>query len=175
MIAGAGGVGKGTVAHALVEADESLWLSRSWTTRARRDGEAADAYRFATEAAFEAEVERGGFLEWAEFQGHRYGTPWPDAPDGVDVILEIDTQGAAQVHERDPDALVVFLLPPDFEELRRRLVGRGDRADRVEARLAIADEERERAAEIGAIEVVNDDVDACVERIRSLIGSRRRA
>ncbi len=168
-------MGKGTVARALVADDPSLWLSRSWTTRARRDGEPADAYRFVTDEAFDAEIDRGGFLEWAEFQGHRYGTPWPDAPDGVDVVLEIDTQGAAQVHAKDPDALLLFLLPPSFSELRRRLVDRGDRADRVEARLAIAEAERAEAAGLGAVEVVNDDLATCVAAVRALIESHRRA
>lgn len=175
VISGPGGVGKGTVARALVAADPTLWLSRSWTTRARRDGEDADAYRFVTAEQFDAEIERGGFLEWAEFQNNRYGTPWPDPPVGRDVILEIETQGAAQVHAKDPDALLLFLLPPSFEELRRRLVERGDRADRVEARLQIAEHERAEAAELGAIEVVNDDLDACVERVRELIETARNA
>lgn len=166
-------MGKGTVARALVDGDPSLWLSRSWTTRSRRDGEDANAYRFATDEQFEAEVRRGGFLEWAEFQGSRYGTPWPDAPDGVDVILEIDTQGAAQVRAADPDALLLFLIPPSFTELHRRLVDRGDRADRVEARLSIAEAERAEAADLGAIEVVNDDLDSCVAAIRALIEAAR--
>jgi len=167
-------VGKGTVARALVADDPSLWLSRSWTTRARRDGEEAGAYRFVTDEQFDAEIERGGFLEWAEFQGHRYGTPWPDPPDGVDVVLEIETQGAAQVHAKDPDALLLFLLPPSFSELRRRLVDRGDRADRVEARLAIAEAERAEAVGLGAVEVVNDDLAGCVATVRSLIEAARR-
>lgn len=160
------------MARALVAADATLWLSRSWTTRARRDGEDANAYRFVTEETFAAEIERGGFMEWAEFQGFRYGTPWPSAPEGRHVILEIDTQGAAQVLAEDPDALVLFLLPPSFDELRRRLVGRGDRADRVEARLAIAEREREHARRLGAIEIVNDDIEACVAEIRELIAAR---
>ncbi len=154
-------------------ADPNLWLSRSWTTRARRDGEDAHAYRFVTDTEFAAEVERGGFLEWAEFQGNRYGTPWPEAPEGRDVVLEIDTQGAAQVAGRDPRALLLFLVPPSVDELRRRLVGRGDRADRVEARLAIAEKERARAAELGAIEIVNDDLETCVARVRALIETTR--
>lgn len=153
--------------------DPTLWLSRSWTTRSRRDDEDADAYRFATNEQFDAEIERGGFLEWAAFQGNRYGTPWPDAPDGVDVVLEIDTQGAAQVHAKDPDALLLFLLPPSFEELRRRLVIRGDRADRVEARLDIAAHERAEAVELGASEVVNDDLASCVAELRELIRAAR--
>lgn len=173
VISGAGGVGKGTVARALVAQDPALWLSRSWTTRARRDGEDAKAYRFATEAEFTEQVERDGFLEWAEFQGNRYGTPWPDPPDGVDVILEIDTQGAAQVRRRDPEALLLFLIPPSHDELRRRLVGRGDRADRVEARLESAAAEHAEALRLGAVEIVNDDLDACVERVRHHIDKAR--
>ena len=169
VIAGPGGVGKGTVARALVAQDDQLWLSRSWTTRARRDGEDADAYVFATEEAFDAEIEREGFLEWAKFQGHRYGTPWPSAPDGDDVVLEIDTQGAAQVRAREPEALLIFLLPPSFNELRRRLVDRGDRADKVEARLQIAEEEHAAASELGAIEVVNDDLSSCILAVHELI------
>lgn len=168
-------MGKGTVARALVEGDDSLWLSRSWTTRARRDGEDAHAYHFVTAEAFDEHIDRGGFLEWAEFQGNRYGTPWPDTPDGVDVILEIDTQGAGQIRTKDPSALLLFLVPPSFDELRRRLVERGDRADRVEARLAIAEQERDAAAGLGAIEVVNADLDACVAEVRRLIAEAHRS
>ncbi len=173
VIAGAGGVGKGTVARELVKADARLWLSRSWTTRAIRPGEASDAYRFATPAEFNDAIASNTFLEWAEFQGNRYGTPWPKPDNGDDVVLEIDVQGATQVHEREPNALIVFLLPPSMDELRRRLEGRGDPPDKVAARLAIADEERRNAARIGAIEIVNDTVADTVKRLQQLIEAQR--
>ena len=100
------------MAGRLVERDPSLWLSRSWTTRARRRGEAPDAYTFVDRKTFEEHRAAGGFLESAEFLGHLYGTPIPDPPASKDVLLEIDLQGAQQVKALHPDALVVLLLPP---------------------------------------------------------------
>lgn len=173
VIAGAGGVGKGTVARELVKSDARLWLSRSWTTREKRPGEDRDAYRFATSAEFDEAIASNTFLEWAEFQGNRYGTPWPKPDTGDDVVLEIDVQGATQVHEREPNALIVFLIPPSMGELRRRLEGRGDPPDKIAARLAIADEEREKAARIGAIEIVNDTVEDTVTKLLQLIDANR--
>lgn len=157
----------------MAESDPSLWLSRSWTTRPRRRGESADAYRFATPDEFEAEIDRRGFLEWAEFQGNRYGTPWPSAPQSYDVILEIDVQGAAQVHDTDPGALLVFLVPPSTDELQRRLEKRGDPPEKIAARMAIAEAERVEAAALGAIEIVNGDLGETVTAVRELIVAAR--
>jgi DNA-directed RNA polymerase omega subunit len=102
VVCGPGGVGKGTVVARLVAEDPGLWLSRSWTTRAQRPGERDDAYTYVDRATFEQRVAGDGFLEYAEFLGNLYGTPWPDAGDDHDVVLEIDVQGAAQVLERAP-------------------------------------------------------------------------
>ena len=107
VVCGPGGVGKGTLVARLVERDPTLWLSRSWTTRERRPGEAADAYHFATRDEFEERIRSGGFLEWAEFLDHLYGTPTPEPSAGTDVVLEIEVQGAAQVKEQIPDAVLV--------------------------------------------------------------------
>lgn len=158
----------------LLERDPDLWLSRSWTTRAQRPGEPDDAYVFVDRDAFEARVAAGGFLEHAEFLGNLYGTPVPRAlPGGRDVVLEIEVQGARQIHDLDPDALLIFVRPPSPAEQERRLRGRGDPEDVVQRRLAKAAEEASAAADLGAVEVVNDDLDRCVEEILRIIAERR--
>ena len=112
MLIGPGGAGKGTLAAELVAQDPTIWLSRSWTTRAARPGERErGAYVFVDRPTFEEAVAQGRFFEWAEFLDHLMGTPIPDPPTGSDVLLEIDVQGAEQVLARRPDATVIMLLP----------------------------------------------------------------
>jgi len=162
------------VAAQLVARDPSLWLSRSWTTRPRRPGEPADAYVFVDRPTFERRVAAGGFLEWAEFLGHLYGTPLPEPPPGRDVLLEIDVQGARQVRARRPDALVVLLVPPSPAVQRARLLARGDSPEHVERRLAMSDEEtRAGAALAGANRVVNDQVDRAVSEVAAIVERAR--
>lgn len=151
-------------------------MSRSWTTRSRRPGEAEDAYRFVSREAFESAIAEGGFLEHAEFLGNLYGTPFPRpglVPEGSDVVLEIEVQGARQVRALDPEALLIFVVPPSLEEQERRLRGRGDPEDIVLRRLAKAAEETDAARGLGALEVVNDDLDRAVEEILDIIRSAR--
>jgi guanylate kinase len=175
VLIGPGGAGKGTVAKALTEGDERLWLSRSWTTRPRREGEAADAYVFTDPESFDAHVAAGGFLEWAEFLGHRYGTPVPTPPAGADVLLEIDIQGARQVLALDPDATVILVMPPSLEAQERRLVARGDDAEHVTRRLQVGEDEAREGRKLAGHEVVNDDLDRVVGELAGIVEGVRSA
>lgn len=175
VISGPGGVGKGTLVRELVGSDDRLWLSRSWTTRARRDGEAPDAYRFVTPAEFQAHIDRDGFLEWVDFLDYRQGSPRPTPPAGSDVLFEIDVQGAARIHDLHPDAVLVFVDTPDRAVQEARLRGRGDAEDRIAQRLAKAEEEVERSRHLPFERIVNDDLDRAAAEIRSLIENARRS
>lgn len=179
VISGPGGVGKGTIVDQLLAQDERLWLSRSWTTRAPRPGEAADAYHFVDCDAFQARVDAGGFLEWVEFLGYRLGSPIPEPPGGVDVILEIDVSGGAQVSAVYPETLLVFVEAPNRAAQEARLRSRGDPAYGVRARLDKAASEAATASSLGYTVVVNDDLPNAVTAIEDLIrrdrGRRGRA
>ena len=157
-----------------MERDPTLWLSRSWTTRTRRPTERADAYHFVDRKTFEAHAAAGGFLEWAEFLGHLYGTPLPDPPAGRDVVLEIDLQGARQVRARHPDALVVLLVPPSPEVQAERLRHRGDTEDEVATRLALGTEEERVGRELTPYVVVNDDLGRAVGEVAGILADHRR-
>ena len=173
VLSGPGGVGKGTVVEQLLDVVPNLWLSRSWTTRDRRPGEAADAYNFVDRATFEAHIENDGFLEWVEFLDYLQGTPVPNAPDGNDVLLEIDVQGAAQIKAMDANAILLFLDAPSVAEQEARLRARGDSDERVAQRLATAVDERRAATELGCLVVINDDLESTVTELAELIAANR--
>ena len=178
VISGPGGVGKGTVVKRLVEKDPTLWLSRSWTTRERRPGEAEDAYVFTTSEAFEDKIRAGGFLEWTEFLGNYYGTPRPDMiddPNAPDIVLEIELDGAQQVKEQYPEAVLIFVLPPSREEQERRLRGRGDGDDKVLARLRKAEKEEPIGRSIADHLVVNGELDPTIDEMMAIIDAERSA
>ena len=169
VVCGPGGAGKGTIVKELVAVDPGLLLSRSWTTRPRRVGEAADAYTFVSAEDFDARIAAGGFLEWADFFEYRYGTPMPPPSLEQDLVLEIDVQGAVSVRNRDPSALVIMVLPPSRAEQERRMRRRGDPEPDVARRLAKADEELAVGYRMADLIVVNRDVAGTVAEIAAFV------
>jgi guanylate kinase len=174
VVSGPGGVGKGTIVEALVRRDPSLFLSRSWTSRARRPGEPEQAYVFCDRPAFEARLAADGFLEWTEFLDNYYGTPNPDPTEHRDLVLEIEVDGAQQVKKLRPDAVLIFVLPPSREEQQRRLRGRGDPEDKVEERLQKALDEEPVGLRIADHVIVNDRLDHTVDELLDIVGAHRR-
>ena len=175
-VVGPSGAGKTSIVEAVLAEDPTLYCPTGWTTRPQRPGEPDDAYRFVSRADFEDAIAAGGFLEHAEFLGNLYGTPFPRpglVPDGDDVVLEIEVQGAQQVLALDPTALLLFIAPPSSEEQERRLRGRGDPDEIIARRLAKAAEETDAARELGAVMVVNDDLERAVAEVLEIIRSRR--
>ncbi len=173
IVSGPGGAGKGTLVDLLLRRDESLWLSRSWTTRAQRVGESDDAYVFVTREQFERHIDEEGFLEWTEFLGNYYGSPIPTPGEQHDIVLEIELHGAQQVKKRHPEALLVFVQPPSRDEQRRRLQERGDAEHHVRERLKKAEDEERLASVLADVIVVNDDLDRAVQEVLDFIRAAR--
>jgi guanylate kinase len=157
----------------LLERDGRFWLSRSWTTRARRPGEPPDAYHFVDRATFEANITAGGFLEWAHVLDDLYGTPSPEAPAGRDVVLEIDVQGAHQVAVERPQALRVLMLAPSIEAQTERLRARGDPEDHVQRRVELGRSEEEDGRALAMHVIVNEEVESSVDRLLGIIEDAR--
>ena len=166
VLSGPGGVGKSTVAKAL-KASSPFFVSISATTRAPRFNEVDGVdYYFFSHEQFDAAIASNEFLEWAEFAGNRYGTPRKAVEEslrsGKSVLLEIEISGAKQVKEKVPEAILVFLEPPTWEELVSRLEGRGtDSPERRAARLTLAQEEMAAASFFDKV-LINDQVDGVV-------------
>ena len=174
VITGPSGVGKGTLIEQLLERIPELELSVSATTREPRPGEADGRdYHFLTAAEFERRVDAGDFLEHATYSGNRYGTLRQEVErrlaEGRSVVLEIEVQGARQVRKAMPEAVQIFIAPPDPESLRERLEGRGtDSADAIERRLQTAEVELEAQAEFPHV-IVNDEVQKAASKLESLV------
>jgi guanylate kinase len=151
-----------------------LWLSRSWTTRARRADDAPNAYHYVDRTTFEQRVEQGGFLEWEEFLGALYGTPAIDAPPGRDVLLEIELEGVRQVKHLHPDAIVLFVVPPSRAVQEERLRRRGDPPERIRDRLRRADELDAAGRALADRVIVNDDLGRAVDEVAAILDVHRK-
>jgi guanylate kinase len=163
-------VGKGTLIKGLLERAPGLQLAVSATTRGPREGEVNGVdYHFLSEEDFDRRVARGEFLEHAEYAGNRYGTLKSELERPAQgIVLEIDVQGARQVRDRLPDAVLTFIEPPSFDDLQRRLAARAsDRPDEIERRLAAARDELSAAGEFDH-RVVNDDVERALSELARL-------
>ena len=176
VLSGPSGVGKGTLVSLLRQRHPELWLSVSATTRSPRPGEENGIhYFFHSQESFQQLVDQHGLLEWATFAGNSYGTPRQPVEErlaaGVPVLLEIELEGARQVRQSSPDAFQIFLRPPSFEELERRIRGRGtDSEEAIQKRLARAKDELNAEAEFDAT-IVNDDLEHALEQLVGLIFS----
>ena len=174
VISGPSGVGKSSVVRALTER-VPFHFSVSWTTRQRRVGEVDGVdYVFVDRGEFERGIAAGGFLEWAEYSGHLYGTPRAAVLDHLDrgehVLLDIENDGARQVKTTYPDVVLVFVLPPSLEELERRLRDRGDTPEEdIRIRLGVAATQIEQAQSVFDHFVVNAEVDTVTDEIVSIL------
>lgn len=180
VISGFSGAGKGTLVKALLQKYNNYALSISMTTRAPREGERHGVeYFFSTREEFEETIAKDGLLEHAVYCDNYYGTPKAYVEEqlaqGNNVILEIEIQGALKIKQKFPESLLIFITPPDADELKRRLEGRGtETAEVIAKRLARAVEESEGVEAYDYI-VVNDILEECVEEIHGLVDAARRA
>jgi guanylate kinase len=178
VVSGPSGAGKSTALERVLAEMDRLRFSVSHTTRPPRPGEQEGVqYFFVDEERFAKLQKDNAFLEWATVHAHRYGTSRSEyeraVQDGVDLLLDLDVQGAAQVRLRFPDAVTVFILPPSFEALERRLRGRGSGDDRsTERRLRAAAEELPLYKEYDYT-VINDDLDRTVEHLKAVVRAAR--
>ena len=174
IISGPSGVGKGTIVREVMKNDPSLQFSVSATTRAMRAGEVeGESYYFVTKERFEEMIAAGELLEHACYAGNYYGTPRKPVEqalaNGISIVLEIDVQGGLQVLRRRPDAISVFIAPPSFAELKRRLAGRGDTPPEVAARrLQVAAQECAVAQQYGYT-IINDDLRRAVGTLEAIL------
>ena len=175
VITGPSGVGKGTIVRKILENHSDVWLSISATTRKPRSGEIdGEHYFFLEKENFKELINKEGFLEWASFSNNFYGTPKKIVKEkmekGINVLLEIELEGARQIRKSFPEALQIFLAPPNLTELEKRIRGRGTETEEaIQDRLAIATNELIAKKEFDAV-VINEDIQKAFEEIEILMG-----
>jgi len=174
VLTGPSGVGKGTLMNAILQRYPELHYSVSATTRSPRPGEVnGKNYHFITRSEFEKLVTQGEFLEWAEFAGNCYGTPREAVLNHIQsgklVVLEIDLEGARQIRHTFPSALSIFILPPSFAELEKRIRGRGQDAEEAISRRLNRAEEEIAAADEFDLQIINNDFEQALQEIEKAI------
>ncbi len=178
VVSGPSGAGKGTICKAYLENHPEITMSISVTTRKPRTGEVDGVnYYFVTEEEFRSMRDKGEFIEWANFCDNYYGTPGEKVKEllaeGKDVLLEIELQGAMQMRSKFPEGVYIFTVPPSFEELKKRLIGRGTESPEVvEQRLETAYKECQNMNKYNYI-VINDTVPAAVDRLAAIIEAEK--
>jgi len=178
IISAPSGTGKTTLVREVIQQVPGLRFSVSFTTRLPRpDEKEGGDYHFVSHSAFQKMVDKNEFLEWAEVLGNRYGTPRPDLKkmelEGVDLILDIDTQGAKKVAKEISQPVLIYLLPPSLRVLRERLINRGmDSLERVKFRLSSARRDMEEAYGYQYV-IVNDRIEDALEKLESIIVAER--
>lgn len=174
VVSGPSGAGKGTICKELLKDNDTIQLSVSATTRAPRDGEKEGInYYYKTHEEFKKMIEDGDLFEYAERYGNFYGTPkaaiMENLEKGKDVLLEIEMIGALNVKKMCPDSVLIFVLPPSLEELKKRLVGRGtETKEQIEKRFSMAYEEIQTLKEYDYF-IINEDVETAAKQIESII------
>lgn len=178
VIAAPSGAGKSSLVNALLAQDERLQLSISHTTRAPRGQEQnGREYYFVSDALFDAMIAADAFVEWAQVHGHRYGTSRQAIAErilaGTDILLEIDYQGAMQIKKLFPAAVTIFILPPSWNELKARLVKRGeDSPDVIELRLKNAAVEMAQAPHFDYV-IINDAFERALDELKLIVSVQR--
>jgi len=174
VLTGPSGVGKGTIVRKILDNHSDVWLSISATTRQPRSGEInGQHYFFIEKKDFQEIIDKEGFLEWASFSNNYYGTPKKIVKEkiekGTNVLLEIELEGARQIRKTFPEALQIFLAPPNLFELEKRIRGRGTESEEaIRDRLSIANRELIAKKEFDAV-VINEDIDKAFEEIEGLM------
>ncbi len=178
VISGPSGAGKGTICKEVLDGERNIKMSVSMTTRSPREGEIDKVhYHFVDRESFQALIEEDGFLEFANVYGNFYGTPKKNVLDwleqGIDVILEIDVQGALQVKKSYPEGVFIFILPPSIEELKKRIQGRGSETEETMARRLGAALDEISCIDQYDYRVINGELHTAISCVRSIIAAEQ--